>query len=152
VADKINTNCGMGVISIPKSNIKTLELVEKVSQICSTPIRYSGNDNTELKKIAIVGGSGTSFIDAVITNKCDCFITADVTYHQFHFAKDNFTLIDVGHYEMEQFVPYGIAKSLNSLLEKNRINFAVSNTLTNPVNYYPKNNFIDNQKNYLEKL
>ena len=151
VPDKVKSNCGMGVISIPKSRIKTLELVEKVSKICSSPVRYSGNNNPELKKIAIVGGSGTSFVDAVISNKCDCFITADVTYHQFHSAKDNFVLIDVGHYEMEQFVPNGIAKALNSLLKNNKICFSISNILTNPINYYPNNNFISSRKNYLNK-
>jgi len=146
VPDKIRSNCGMGVIAVPKTDIKTLELVEKTSQVCASQIRYSGDDNTKLNKIAIVGGSGTSFIDAVISNKCDCFITADATYHQFHSAKDNFTLIEVGHYEMEKFVPNGIAKALTPLLENNKINFAVSNISTNPINYYPKNSFSSNKE------
>jgi dinuclear metal center YbgI/SA1388 family protein len=149
VPDKIKSNCGMGVISVPTNKITTLELVSKVSEVCYSPVRYCGNDDLELKKIAIVGGSGTSFIPDVIANHCDCFITADATYHQFHSAKDNFTLIDVGHYEMEQFVPNGIAKALNDFLMANKISFIVSNVLTNPINYYPKNNFLNKQKNYL---
>lgn len=136
IPDKVKPNCGMGVVSVPTNKINTLELVSKVSQVCSSPVRYCGNNNKELNKIAIVGGSGTSFVSDVIANKCDCFITADVTYHQFHSALDNFILIDVGHYEMEQFVPNGIAKTLNNFLINNGINFLVSNVITNPIKYF----------------
>ena len=147
--DKTISNCGMGVISIPPENITTLELVSKVSEVCCSPVRYSGKEDKVLKKIAIVGGSGTSFFPDVIANQCDCFITADATYHQFHFALDNFVLIDVGHYELEQFVPDGIAKKMDSYLTSSKINYLVSKVLTNPVNYYPSNNFLNKQKNYL---
>jgi dinuclear metal center YbgI/SA1388 family protein len=136
VPDKIKSNCGMGVISVPTNKINTLELVSKVSQVCGSPVKYCGRDDVELKKIAIVGGSGTSFVPDVIANGCDCFITADATYHQFHSALDNFILIDVGHYEMEQFVPSGVAKAMNNFLVNNKIDFKVSNVITNPVRYY----------------
>lgn len=149
VPDKIKSNCGMGVISVPDRKITTLELVSKINEVCYSPIRFSGKDDIELKKIAIVGGSGTSFISDVIANRCDCFITADSTYHQFHSATDNFVLIDVGHYEMEQFVPAGIARTMSDFLVEKKINYSVSNILTNPINYYPKNDFLIKQKNYL---
>jgi len=152
IPDKIKSNCGMGVIATTTQDITTLELVSKVSEVCCSPVRYCGKNDKTLKKIAIIGGSGTSFISNVISNSCDCFITADATYHQFHSALDNFTLIDVGHYEMEQFVPFGIAKAMNSFLASNNINFIVSNVLTNPINYYPKNDFLSKQRNNLLSL
>jgi dinuclear metal center YbgI/SA1388 family protein len=150
VQNEYKNNCGMGVIAVPQNKITTIDLVSKINKICGSPVRYCGNDNTEIKKIAIVGGSGTSFIPEVINKECDCFITADVTYHQFHAVPNHFTLIDVGHYEMEQFVPKAMENVLKDFLNNNKINYATSKVLTNPIQYYPKNNYLNIQNQNLK--
>ena len=85
--------------------------------------------------------------------KIDAFITADITYHQFHSVKGKLWLFDPGHYEMEQFV----AKHIALLFEKDEIigqgglKFQVTRQVTNPVEYYPNNkNYILKQKFNLE--
>jgi dinuclear metal center YbgI/SA1388 family protein len=150
VQNEYKNNCGMGVIAVPKNKITTINLVSKINEICGSPVRYCGDNDTEIKKIAVVGGSGTSFIPDVIANKCDCFITADVTYHQFYAAQNHFTLIDVGHYEMEQFVPKAMENVLKNFLDSNKINYATSQVLTNPIQYYPKNNYLNIQNQNLK--
>lgn len=132
-----NKNSGMGVICESKIPISELDLLNKVRNVCKAPIRFASNKNkSTVSKIAIVGGSGTSFLGDVIDKKCDAFITADITYHTFHSIKNKILLIDAGHYEMEQFVPAGIANLLNNYLVEHNINHAISKCITNPISYF----------------
>jgi dinuclear metal center YbgI/SA1388 family protein len=143
---------GMGVIAEPKAPINESDLLQKVHSICGSPIRFSElSPQKDINKIAIVGGSGSSFLNSVINAGVDAFITADVTYHKFHQVFGAILLIDPGHYEMEQFVPEALANLLKEIinpLEYNSID--VSNVYTNPVRYYPETElYIQLQKKIL---
>ncbi|MGY8923214.1 MAG: Nif3-like dinuclear metal center hexameric protein, partial [Flavobacteriales bacterium] len=64
----------------------------------------------------------------------DAFITADLKYHQFYLGEENLMLLDVGHYESEQFTK----NLIFDFLSKKIPSFAIvlSSIKTNPVNYY----------------
>jgi len=142
IPDARNIDCGMGIVSISDEKITALDLIKKVHTVCNSPIRYSCvNETKSINRIAIVGGSGTSFLQNVLDANCDAFITADCTYHQFHAIKDKLLLIDIGHYEMEQFVPAGIAKTLEKFLTQNNISFKTTTVITNPVRYFYSCNY-----------
>ncbi|MDQ1265556.1 MAG: hypothetical protein QG635_707, partial [Bacteroidota bacterium] len=52
-------DCGMGIIAKPAAPITSGELLEKISSVCLSPLRYcEGNKVKPINKIAIVGGSG----------------------------------------------------------------------------------------------
>lgn len=129
---------GMGVIALTGNPIKPMDLLERVKKICKSPIKYSSISRFEkINRIGIVGGAGSSYIDRAIELKLDAFITADISYHRFHQAKDKIILIDPGHYEMEKYVPQGIYNLLTRNFELKDIEFIkVSEIITNPVNYY----------------
>ena len=63
----------------------------------------------------------------------DAFITSDLKYHNFYEADNKAILLDIGHYESEQFTK----TLLVAYLIKKIPNFAIvlSNTNTNPVKY-----------------
>jgi putative NIF3 family GTP cyclohydrolase 1 type 2 len=63
----------------------------------------------------------------------DAYITADLKYHDFFRAEASCLLVDVGHYESEQFTK----ELIYDLLTKNFTKFAVrlSKVNTNPINY-----------------
>lgn len=131
-------NCGMGVIAESEIPLDENQIVERVSSVCNSPVRYSsGNITKGLTKFAIVGGSGSSFMDDAFNAGVDAFITADLTYHNFHAMKGKMALIDPGHYEMEQFVGLGLANLLEANIDINKAQFIVSQTYTNPVKYFP---------------
>lgn len=92
-----------------------------------------------IRRVAIVGGSGASFIDDALAANVDAFITADLKYHDFHRTEGLLTLIDAGHYEMEQFVPIGLAALVEEIAEKENEALTVmrSQTVPNPILYYP---------------
>ncbi|MFH1050664.1 MAG: Nif3-like dinuclear metal center hexameric protein [bacterium] len=146
---------GMGVIAKPKKKLSPEELIQQLHKICKSPIRFSTVKNIKsIRKVAIVAGSGTSFLNDALQSGADAFITADITYHRFHEVEGKMMLIDPGHYEMEQFVPEAIARFFKSTLNKNDYStINVSKTVTNPVKYYPdtekynslqKNNLLHN--------
>jgi dinuclear metal center YbgI/SA1388 family protein len=149
VPDSKLEDFGMGVICTSETALTLDMLLQKVATVCHSPIRYChGKNNTLIKTIAIVGGSGSSYIDEAIKAKADAFITADVSYHNFHRVKGKMALIDPGHYEMEQFVAKGIHDFLSSKIETN-VQLFLSKVYTNPVRYYPAMNYLEMQKNIL---
>lgn len=139
---------GMGVIIELKNSIKLNELLEKVTDICNSPLKYNKGRTEDITKIAIIGGSGSSYIPEALNQGCDVFITADIKYHDYHSVEGKMAIIDPGHYEMEQFVPMAIKNILKERLEEG-INLIMGSVLTNPVNYYPQQNYKKSQIKYL---
>jgi GTP cyclohydrolase I len=145
-------DCGMGIIAKPTTPLSSGDLLEKISSICLSPLRYcEGKKIKDIKKIAIVGGSGSSFLDNAIESGADVYITADITYHTFHKALGRIMLIDAGHYEMEKFVPYALADFLKSKLGDGYYkSIFASYTWTNPVRYYPMTDYYtEKQKEFI---
>ncbi len=67
----------------------------------------------ELKRVALVTGSGASLLKSI---DADCFLTGDIKYHDAMEAKSiNLSLIDIGHFESEQFFAQILLKHLKFL-------------------------------------
>ncbi len=130
---------GMGIVAAADPALSPRSLLERIAAICHAPLRYTEGKASELKTIAIVGGSGISFLDDVLQAGADAFITADIKYHDFHRVKGDLMLIDPGHYEMEQFVPQGLAAILKNIAERSdsSLRLSTSAVLPNPVRYFP---------------
>jgi len=97
-------------------------------------IRHSKLINKTIKKVAVLGGSGSFAINAAKAAGADVFVTSDLKYHDFFQAENNILLADIGHYESEQYTKSGLV----AILTKKIPNFAfiLSNTNTNPVKYF----------------
>ena len=97
-------------------------------------IRHSSLLNKKIKKVAVLGGSGSFAIEAAKAAGADVFVTADLKYHDFFTAENSILLADIGHYESEQFTK----NLLVAYLTKKITNFAIilSKTNTNPVKYF----------------
>lgn len=141
---------GMGAVVNLNEDVDLLDIVEKVSNVCSTPVKYNNGRNKKISKIAILGGSGSSYIDKAIEIGADVLITADITYHEFHRVDGVMAIIDPGHYEMEQFVIEALKKNISKRFNED-LEITKSTVRTNPVSYYPDDNYIENQIKYLNK-
>nr|WP_321231734.1 Nif3-like dinuclear metal center hexameric protein [uncultured Psychroserpens sp.] len=132
--DNYNQNIGMGMVGELKNEQSTTLffefLKEKMNVSC---IRHSEISKASVKKIAVLGGSGSFAISAAKRVGADVLITADLKYHDFFSAENDIILADIGHYESEQFTK----NFLVDYLSKKITNFAVvlSTTNTNPVKY-----------------
>ena len=131
-----NENCEAGLgctgeFDQPISESDFLKLIS--STFKAGGVRYSKLTGREVKRVALCGGSGASFIGNAIGSGADAFVTADIKYHNFFDADNMILLVDTGHFESEKFT----TEILYDLIIKKFPKFAVrfSETNTNPINY-----------------
>ncbi len=96
-------------------------------------IRHSAFINKKIKKVAVLGGSGSFAISNARKAGADAYLSADFKYHEFFDAENKIVIADIGHYESEQFTK----DLIYDLLVKNFTKFAVrlSKVNTNPIKY-----------------
>lgn len=136
-----NQKIGMGMIGeleIPMPAIEFLKYLKK--SIPTDCIRHSQLLDREVKKVAVLGGSGSFAIAHAKSAGADVFVTADLKYHDFYQAENKLILADIGHYESEQFTK----NEMLAFLTKKITNFApalekpkvvLSKENTNPIKY-----------------
>tara|TARA_A200000113_G_scaffold172023_1_gene156968 strand:- start:3437 stop:4531 length:1095 start_codon:yes stop_codon:yes gene_type:complete len=133
--DNENPDIGMGKVGTLKKPMSGQEFLSFVKKQMQTPmIRYSRLNSKPIQKVAVLGGSGSFVISEAKRSNADALVTADLKYHDFFQAEDQLLLVDIGHFESEQFTK----NLIYSYLKKKLPNFAIilSNTITNPVNYF----------------
>jgi len=116
--ENTNQHIGMGMIGeLPKAvdDLSFLKHIKKVFN-CGA-IRHSALLNQPIKKVAVLGGSGSFAIPNAIQQKADIFITADLKYHQFYEAEEKLVLADIGHYESEAKKEVTVEQKLRALYD-----------------------------------
>jgi dinuclear metal center YbgI/SA1388 family protein len=129
-----NQNIGLGMIGelkVPMDEKDFLNFVK--DKMHSEGIRHSIFLDKPIKKVAVLGGSGSFAIKNAIQAGADVFLTADLKYHQFYEAENQLLLADIGHFESERYTKNYIV----DFLRKKILNFAIvlSEENTNPVKY-----------------
>ncbi|HEY9221813.1 MAG TPA: Nif3-like dinuclear metal center hexameric protein [Lutibacter sp.] len=132
--DNTNQEIGLGMIGEldeEKSETDFLNLLKKTMN--SKGIRHSELLGKPIKKVAVLGGSGSFAIDKALKAGADIYVTADIKYHEFYKAENKLVIADIGHYESEQFTK----NLLVDILTKKFPNFAIilSQKNTNPIYY-----------------
>lgn len=95
---------GIGAIGTYSQAMSVDSFMESVKKLlhCSglrtTPV--SGSET--IRKVAVCGGSGASYIKYAIAAGADAFVSADFSYHVFQDYRKDIMLVDAGHYETEQ--------------------------------------------------
>lgn len=126
---------GMGGIATSATDLTMADLLDRVTRICGGTPRFLAPPASTVRTVALVAGSGGSFLDDAISAGADVFITADLKYHAYHAADGTIGLIDPGHFEMEQFVASGIIGLLEPIVGS-AAELVASRALRNPVQYY----------------
>jgi len=133
--DNQNQHIGLGMIGEFEEVRTENDFLELLKDTFHTPIlKHSKLLDKSIKKVAVLGGSGASAINNAIHSNADVYVTADLKYHDFFKAENKILLVDIGHFESEQFTK----ELLYTYINENFTNFAIvlSNTNTNPVQYY----------------
>jgi hypothetical protein len=101
-------------------------------------VRYTGNDNDRVRRIAVCGGQGDDLLRTAIQRRADVYVTADIGYHTFQQAEGIIALIDAGHFETEVPVVPAIVDHLTRqcIAAKTKVKVCASEQLRNPVRYY----------------
>ena len=125
---------GMGMIGDLSKPVREKDFIGLVKDRMHTAVvRHSNLLGREVRRVAVLGGSGAFAIEAARNSGADVLVTSDLKYHQFFEAEESILLLDIGHYESEQFTKNLLA----DYLKKKIPNFAVSlsEVRTNPINY-----------------
>ena len=130
ISDKIGSGM-IGELPVTVPEMDFLHIIKK--EFSADGIRYTKLRGKNIKKVSVCGGSGSFLLKDAISAGADIFISADFKYHQFFDAEDKIIIVDIGHYESEQFV----TNIIYNLLKEKFSTFAASLSKidTNPVNY-----------------
>ena len=135
ILENSHQHIGLGMVAelaTPMPEEDFLSYLKERMQV--SVVRHSALRGKEVKKVAMLGGSGAFAIENAKRAKADVFITADLKYHDFFRAEGQIILADIGHYESEQYIKI----LLFEYLSKKIPTFApkISKVDTNPIKYY----------------
>jgi dinuclear metal center YbgI/SA1388 family protein len=131
----VHSQIGSGMIGELETEMNELDFLKHVKKTLKTGvIKHTQFVKKSIKKIALCGGSGQFLLKTAISKGADAYISSDFKYHEFFDAEKKILLLDIGHYESEQFTP----EIFYGLIKKKFITFAIhlSKINTNPINYF----------------
>jgi len=127
---------GYGVIGELVEPAKAKLFLSEVKKLLSLPvIKTAGNLEKEIRRVALLGGSGGNYLSYALSAKADIFITADLHYHNYFDARDRIIIADCGHYETEIFGLDELKALLEDLFAPEIIIIKTKN-ITNPIIYF----------------
>ncbi|UTB80601.1 Nif3-like dinuclear metal center hexameric protein [Staphylococcus carnosus] len=129
-------NRGLGVIGELDNQITLKEFALKAKENLNVPsVRFTGNPNALVKKVAIIGGSGIGYEEYAKSKGSDVFVTGDIKHHDALDAEiENINLLDINHYS-EYVMKKGLKKLLEEWLEQPKFQILASKINTDPFNY-----------------
>ncbi len=129
-----NPDIGLGIIGELSEAVPEISYLKQLKKDLNLScIRHSALRGKPIRKIAVLGGSGSFAIDAAKASGADLYITSDIKYHEFYKAEKQMVIADIGHFESEQYTKLFLFEQLTKKIR----NFAValSEINTNPINY-----------------
>jgi hypothetical protein len=132
-------NFGMGAIGeLPRAASLRSLLARTKSVLGAECVRYAGDPDRRVRRVAVCGGSGSDLVKEAIGAGADVFITSDVRYHTYHDVRDRIALVDAGHWETEHVVLPTIQARLSDFIRRTGASAEVfvSRTSTNPIHCY----------------
>lgn len=130
-----NQHIGLGIYGELDKASTEIDFLDTLKEVFNLKvIRHSQLLNKPIKKVAVLGGSGSFALKQAIQVEADVYVSADFKYHDFFGAEKKILIADIGHYESEQFTK----NLLVDYLTKKFTNFAIilSETKTNPIYNY----------------
>lgn len=102
-----NSRAGLGALGRLESPESLPSFLDRVAtRLEAGSLRYAGDDEASVERVAVCGGAGSDFIGTALGAGADAYVTADVTYHEFFdvlapSGTPEMALVDPGHYETE---------------------------------------------------
>lgn len=117
----------MGRIGELEAPLPGMEALQFIKNRLGIPVlKYCGNPEKTIRKIAVLGGAGAEFASLAKTKGADLYLTGDVKYHEAQdAAAEGILMVDGGHYYTERvIVPY-LSKFLREAAQKNQWDLTV---------------------------
>jgi dinuclear metal center YbgI/SA1388 family protein len=90
--------CGYGRVGTLPEPMTFEELVEHVSNALGFPARLATGPGRRIERVAVLGGSGGSFVREAAASGAEAYVTGDLDYHDALLADSlDLAAIDAGH-------------------------------------------------------
>ncbi|HEY9737080.1 MAG TPA: Nif3-like dinuclear metal center hexameric protein, partial [Trichocoleus sp.] len=110
---------GYGRVGNLNPGLSLKGLLERIqTQLAPPDLIYSPAADLEqpISRVAVLGGSGASFMKDVAKTGAQVYLTSDCKFHQFQEGRDrNLILIDAGHYATERPACARLAEKFQAL-------------------------------------
>lgn len=112
---------GLGRVGKLPEILTLQDLAEKVKTAFDVPaLRVVGDLQKPIKKVAVLGGAGRSYVKHALFAGADVLVTGDIDYHTAHDAlAAGLAIIDPGH-NIEKIMKASVAGYLSGKLQENR--------------------------------
>ena len=112
-------DCGYGRVGTLPDPLSPEELVTRVSRSLGFPARLVSEGNRQsIQRVAVLGGSGGSFIPEVAASGADAYVTGDLDYHDALLAESlGLAAVDPGHAATELPSLEPLARRLAELVD-----------------------------------
>ena len=125
---------GSGMIGELEKSMPAELFLKKIKKIFGAGVvKHTALIHKNVKKIAVCGGTGSFLIENAKRKKADIFISSDLKYHEYFDANEELIIVDIGHYESEQFTVHLIYENLKEKFSNFALHLTEVNT--NPVKY-----------------
>jgi dinuclear metal center YbgI/SA1388 family protein len=100
-----NADRGMGTIGDLRKSVTLGAFLRSVKKVTHAEgVRANATAARKIRRVAIVSGSGSSYIEDALRAGADTILTGDLRYHTMREWSGRLVLIDAGHIETEMFV------------------------------------------------
>lgn len=96
----------LGRIGMLREEQSLEQVIDHIKSVLGVPvIKFTGEPNQKVRKVAVCGGSGSDLIPRAKMRGADLLLTADVKYHDGQKAEENkIAVADAGHYYTETVI------------------------------------------------
>lgn len=125
---------GSGVIGTLPQTIDREDFIVLVKETFDAgSVRFNSWTGETVSKVAVCGGAGAFLIPEAVRQQADAFITGEIGYHRFFGYDDSIQLMEIGHFESEQYT----IDLLDSIITSTGASIRIerTETETNPINY-----------------
>ena len=127
-------SAGAGIIGHLAEPMKKEDFIAHVKKVFNANcVRFNSWTGRKVFRIALCGGSGAFLMSKAASAGVDAFLTGEVGYHRFFGHENELLLLELGHFESEQYT----LEILREVIERTAPNLPIFDTEieTNPINY-----------------
>lgn len=122
----------VGTLSEPKTLSEFADVVSNAIPVTARGVAFAGEQSQIIRKIAVCGGAGDSFLNDVIASNVDVYVTSDLRHHTALDALETprskpLALIDISHFAAESL---WVKTAAGRLREMNHLQVFESRVIT----------------------
>lgn len=123
----------VGTLPQPMAKADFIDMVKK--QFNVDCVRHNDWTGQTVSRVAICGGAGAFLMPNAISAEADAFITGEIGYHRFFGHEHDMLLMEIGHYESEQFTLDILGEIIDAAAYGQPLPVIATELKTNPISY-----------------